>query len=167
LQRGSRTQQPADLGDRAANAKSRSSEADSARFAPQIGSLMPLMVFAAEVFARRGLPPEWLAPVQLAMEELFTNMVKYGGERREPVLVQIAVSPGGVEVTLTDHDVAHFDVTQAPAVDTSRPLQEREPGGLGLHLTRRLVDRLQYSYDPQRREARIAFSKWQAGGGRQ
>jgi anti-sigma regulatory factor (Ser/Thr protein kinase) len=72
-----------------------------------------------------------------------------------------------VEVTLTDHDVAHFDVTQAPAVDTSRPLQEREPGGLGLHLTRRLVDRLQYSYDPQRREARIAFRKWQAGGGRQ
>lgn len=143
------------------------SAADSAWFAPHIGSLAPLMAFVAEVFARRGVPLDLLAPVQLAIEELFTNMAKYGGKRSEPVRVEIAGSRDGVGVTMIDHDVDLFDVTQAPAVDISRPLHEREPGGLGLHLTRRLVDDLQYRYDPQRREARIAFSKWQAGGGRQ
>lgn len=146
------------------NAESGGSGADSARFAPQIGSLRPLMAFVAEVFERRGVPPELLAPVQLATEELFTNMAKYGGERREPVRIEITGSAHGVEVTLTDHDVAQFDVTRAPAVDTSRPLHEREPGGLGLHLTRRLVDQLKYNYDPLRREARIVFRKSQAGG---
>jgi anti-sigma regulatory factor (Ser/Thr protein kinase) len=132
---------------------------DVAQFAPILESLGPLTAFAAAVFERRGVPRELLPPVELALEELFTNMVKYGGERREPVRIEIAARRDGVEVTLTDHDVAQFDVTQAPAVDIARPLHERAPGGLGLHLTRRLVDRLEYRYDPQRREARIVFVK--------
>lgn len=117
------------------------------------------MSFVAEASARLGLPPETLPPLQLAIEELFTNMVKYGGVRLEPVEIEIAPCPGGVEVALTDHDVAPFDLTQAPPVDTSRPLGEREPGGLGLHLTRHLVEYLRYDYDAQRREARIVFRK--------
>jgi anti-sigma regulatory factor (Ser/Thr protein kinase) len=159
-------QRHADARDRAVSAGTAPSVADSARFAPDIESLAPLMSFAAEVFVRRGLPAELLPQVEFALEELFTNMVKYGGARREPVCIEIARRADGVEVTLTDHNVARFDVTQVPAVDVSRPLPQREPGGLGLHLTRRLVDRLQYSYDPQRREARIVFLKTTLPGGR-
>lgn len=134
-------------------------EVDVAQFVPRLESLEPLMIFVATTLERRGLRRELLPPVELALEELFTNMVKYGGERREPVRIEIAARQDGVEVTLTDHDVAQFDITQAPAVDITRPLQERVPGGLGLHLTRRLVDRLDYRYDPQRREARVTFVK--------
>lgn len=134
-------------------------EVDVAQFAPRLDSLGRLMGFASAVFERRGLPRELLPPVELALEELFTNMVKYGGEHREPVRIEIAASRNGVEVTLTDHDVAQFDVTQVPAVDVTRPRHERAPGGLGLHLTRRLVDRLDYRYDPRRREAHIVFVK--------
>lgn len=140
------------------------SAVDAARFAPRIESLAPLMAFAADSFARHGLPAEWLPALQLALEELFTNMVKYGGVRREAVDIRIARLPEGVEVTLTDHDVAEFDLTQAPAVETSRPLCQREPGGLGLHLTRHVVDHLEYRYDAPRREACVAFRKTRVRG---
>ena len=140
-------------------AESHGRAADAAHFAPRFESLAPLMAFVVEVSARLELPPGTLPSLQLVIEELFTNMVKYGGARHDPVEIEITRCPGGVEVALTDHDVAPFALTQAPPVDTSRPLQEREPGGLGLHLTRHLVDHLRYDYDAQRREARIVFRK--------
>ena len=52
-------------------------------------------------------------------------------------------------MTLTDYDVEPFDVTQAPDVDVTLPIEQRKPGGLGLHLIRRLVDSIEYEYSQQ------------------
>jgi anti-sigma regulatory factor (Ser/Thr protein kinase) len=70
----------------------------------------------------------------------------------------------GVEVTLTDHDVERFDVTQAPDANINLPLEQRRPGGLGLHLIRRLVDSMTYEYSNEERRSRITFCKTTAGG---
>jgi anti-sigma regulatory factor (Ser/Thr protein kinase) len=50
-------------------------------------------------------------------------------------------------VCLTDFDVDEFDVTKAPDVDINRPLSERTPGGLGIHLVRRVTESLSYRYE--------------------
>ena len=75
----------------------------------------------------------------------------------------MAVGPGGVEVALTDYDVEPFDVAQAPAVDVDLPIEQRRPGGLGLHLLRRMLDRIDYDYSPDDRVSRITFRKTAAG----
>ena len=49
-------------------------------------------------------------------------------------------------MTLTDYDVDPFDVTKAPDVDVTLPIEQRRPGGLGLHLIRRLMDSVDYEY---------------------
>jgi len=73
--------------------------------------------------------------------------VKYG-RGSAPVQVRLRAVDGGVEVSLIDSDGAPFDVTKAPDVDIDKPIEEREPGGLGLHLLKRMADRFDYDYAP-------------------
>ena len=97
--------------------------------------------------------------MDFTLEELFTNMVKYSNTSDAAVRVEIAAIEDGVEVTLTDYDVEPFDVTRAPDADITLPIEQRKPGGLGLHLIRRLVDSVAYEYFEEDRRSRITFRK--------
>jgi phosphoserine phosphatase len=114
-----------------------------------------LAAFTADAFSRMGIDARLLPTVDLAVEELFTNMVKYGTGSNAAVRIELARTDGGVEVTLIDHDVARFDITRSPDVDIDAPIEKREPGGLGLHLIRRMAESVRYEYDSERRQSRI------------
>lgn len=138
---------------------------DRRSFARSFASLHEIFAFTAESFQRLGVPSELRPSVDLVLEELFTNIVKYGAGDR-PVSVEMARVARGVEVTMTEFDADHFDVTDAPSVDVTRPAEEREPGKLGLHLLPRLVDSLSYEYVPAERIGRTTFRKLVAPGAR-
>lgn len=127
-------------------------------FDRRIGALPEVVAFTAAFFDRHRIDRALLGPVDFAIEELFTNMVKYGG-RAAQVEIRLAPIAGGVEVTLFDRDSDAFDPTRAADADVALPAERRSPGGLGLHLTRRLVDAIEYEYSPERRESRIMFRK--------
>jgi anti-sigma regulatory factor (Ser/Thr protein kinase) len=126
-------------------------------------SLEEIFAFTADFFAANGIDPGLLPTVDLTLEELFTNMVKYSPTGDAHVRIEMTTTEGGVEVTLTDYDVERFDVTQAPDANINLPIEERRPGGLGLHLIRRLVDSLRYEYSNESRQSRITFRKTQSG----
>ncbi len=134
-------------------------------FSREIDSIERIFEFTSDYFARSAIDPRLLPAVDLVVEELFTNMVKYGTRPGCAPEIRIAMEPleGGVKVELVDHGVAKFDMTEAPDADTTRPIEEREAGGLGLHLIRRLVDSWNYEYSEARRESRITFTKTLAG----
>ena len=139
-------------------------------FRRSFDSIQDIFAFSAEVFASEHVDRVLLPIVDLTLEELFTNMVKYGSSNAA-VRIDMTKVAGGVEVTLTDYDVEPFDVTQAPDVDINLPIEQRKPGGLGLHLIRRLVDCVHYEYSTESRESRITFRKTRegpsaSGGGR-
>lgn len=85
--------------------------------------------------------------VELALEELFTNMVKYNGEGAGPIRIEIELKNGEVVVRLQDFDAPRFDpFRDAPPFRPDQSLEERKPGGLGLHLVREMMDRIEYSH---------------------
>ena len=133
-------------------------------FSRGFDSLEEIFAFTSEFFGRHEIDRDLLPTVDLVLEELFTNMVKYNPGGAPSIRIEMAPALGGVEVTLTDYDVDRFDVTLAPDADINLPIEERKPGKLGLHLVRRLVDSLQYEYSSERRESRTTFRK--AGAGR-
>ena len=99
------------------------------RFERSLESLDAISDFLRRFFADNGASEEHLESVVLAVEELFTNMLKYGGGAGE-ILIALALRGGELSVGMTDFDVDEFDVRKLPEVDTDRPLSEREPGGL-------------------------------------
>ena len=132
-------------------------------FRRSFSSLAEIFAFTADFFARHGVDAGLLPTVDFTLEELFTNMVKYSPAGDVHVRIDMATAPGGVEVALTDYDVERFDVTQAPDANINLPLEQCRPGGLGLHLIRRLVDSMDYEYSSDERRSRITFRKTTAG----
>lgn len=127
------------------------------QFAREYDSLAAIYEFAEEILAANEIAEAARFPVHLAMEELFTNMVKYGPDTDGDIGVDVVVEGGVVTVTLTEDDVDEFDVTRPSGADTTAPLAERTPGGLGLHLLHNIVDKLEYDY--HNRRSRVIFTK--------
>ena len=130
-------------------------EAPASRdFERNVSSLEKIFAFtAAEVDA--ALRPA----VDLALEELFTNVVKYARPSDAPVRIEIGRIANGVEVSLIETDADPFDAAGAPEADTNLSLDRRQPGGLGLHLTRKVVDSIEYRYAAESRTGRTTFRK--------
>jgi len=132
----------------------RAGAAATRSFSRHIESLSEIFAFTAE-----NMGPALTRTVDFVLEELFTNVVKYGRLSEAPLQIEIGRIAGGVEVSFIEPDAAPFDVTRAPEADTRLPLEKRKPGGLGIHLLRKMVDSLDYQYSARTRTSRITFRK--------
>jgi phosphoserine phosphatase RsbU/P len=143
--------------------KREAAAAASRSFGRSFDALPDIVAFTADAFARHRIDPGLRPAVDFAVEELFTNMVKYSAGSTADVRIDVTPIVDGVEVTLTDYDVEPFDVTRAPDADVRLPIEQRKPGGLGLHLIRRLVDAIEYEYLGESRQSRITLRKTRSG----
>jgi len=127
-------------------------------FRPSFDALAELVAFTASAFDTQGIDRRLLPAVDFALEELFTNVVKYGGSGAD-IAVELRAIPNGVEACLTAEGVADFDPTRASPKDTTLPIEQRQPGGLGVQLTRQVVDSIEYEYQDTQRRSRVTFRK--------
>ena len=127
------------------------------KFTRSYDSLEDIFEFTEHFFEAEKIAAPARFPVHFVMEELFTNMVKYNPGNPNDILLDVDRSNNRVTVSLTDYDVDEFDVTQERHIDTELPLEQRQVGGLGVHLIQKMVDTLQYRYEDRR--SKITFSK--------
>lgn len=95
------------------------------------------------VLSAGEVPEAGHAPIHLAVDEALQNIISYSGAGI--VTLTIEGSEGVVTVTVAD-DGRPFDPLQVPVPDISAGLDEREPGGLGIHLIRMSMDAVSYEY---------------------
>jgi len=129
----------------------------SGTFRRSFDAIDDIFAFTADAFDRERIEPGVRTTVDLVLEELFTNVVKYGHSGETPLRVDLTKVPDGVEVVFTDDDATPFDPTRAPEVDIEAPIEERRPGGLGLHLIRKLVESIEYRYVEENRQGQVRF----------
>lgn len=126
-------------------------------FARSLDELKHIVAATGEFFTQNGISPLLRNKVDLATEELFVNLVTYNTETQRKILIDMRPKEDGVEISLTDFDVERFDPTAtAGKVDPEAPLEERDPGGLGLYLVMKMVDSIHYEY--KNRQSKISFS---------
>lgn len=111
-----------------------------------MASIPALVRFVREFLTQEGLALERAFDLDLVIEELFTNLVKYSRGDRGTIDVGLTHEDRQVIITLCEQGAELHDPTTAPDVDVDRPIGERVPGGLGIHLVRKLSEDFRYEW---------------------
>ena len=113
-----------------------------------VKELPALVEFLQRVWRDWALPAAAAFPFELALDEVFMNVVMHGttpdGSPRE---VSVLLRHAGSAVTMVmEDDGPAFDPLTLDAPDIDAPIEERELGGLGVFLVRELMDEVSYAY---------------------
>jgi serine/threonine-protein kinase RsbW len=111
----------------------------------EAAQLAVLTQFLQDFWAEERLPPEHALSFELALEEIFVNVVTHGApaDKVPAVEVTLLLREGDLSMTLED-DGPEFDPLSLPPPDVTAGLRERRQGGLGVHLVRQLMDAVTY-----------------------
>ena len=92
-----------------------------------------------------GLSQKMIFKINLALEELVSNIISYGYSDDEEHWIKIVISlEDGVLVVSLEDDGIPFNPTEARAPDCGCPIEERQIGNLGIHLCKQFMDDLIY-----------------------
>jgi len=91
------------------------------------------------------IPMRSLYALDLALDEVVTNTILHGFEQPDghELSVRVGVAGGELHGELVDEG-REFNPLTVPPPNLDAPLRERRVGGLGMHLVRTLMDRLDY-----------------------
>jgi anti-sigma regulatory factor (Ser/Thr protein kinase) len=127
-------------------------------FIKSLASMPQVVSFVDEGLAAYCADAGTVYVLQLAVEEIFTNMVKYSKGVGKDVSISLIRADNRVTVTFDEYDVEPFDITALPEPDVTKPLAERKVGGLGIHLIKQMVDEFRYDYADNRTTITITKS---------
>lgn len=83
--------------------------------------------------------------VNLALDEIVSNVIRYGWEDYGEHQLHVRLSRLANEIRVeVEDDATPFDPLEVPAPYLDRPLDERPVGGLGIHLVRQIMDGMEY-----------------------
>jgi anti-sigma regulatory factor (Ser/Thr protein kinase) len=120
-------------------------------FPVDLGAMVQVRAFVIEFAARHAMAADERSRMLIVFEELLTNLAKYGYPNRLHGQAEITLQLDGTRLTIefTD-DGDPFDPLQVATPDLDAPLEERDLGGLGIHIVRTLADEVRYCRIDQR-----------------
>lgn len=92
-----------------------------------------------------GLSKKCIFEANLALDELFTNIISYGfdDKNEHTITITIALQNDDLVVHIEDDGIP-FNPTQAETPDLECSIEECRIGGLGIHLAKNLMDEVCY-----------------------
>lgn len=123
------------------------------RFPNELKRLTQVIDEAVGFLETRGIGSSAINLAHLAIEEMGTNILKYGYDDNcaHEILLLLRIESGMLLVVLVD-DGHEFNPLEAPEPDLTLPVDQREPGGLGIHLVRKMAAKVEYQrHDGQNR----------------
>ena len=105
-------------------------------------------------------PDDLVFRVNLVLEELILNVMDYGTEGSDPdITIEIASEGDSILIDLSDRGRPFDPLTEAPEPDLTSAVGDRRVGGLGVHLTKTLMDEVSYSRNADRNRLSIVTRK--------
>jgi anti-sigma regulatory factor (Ser/Thr protein kinase) len=112
--------------------------------------------FIRNIMKEAGVSDDEAARVELAAEEVFVNIALYAykeSESRGDIAIRCEAGPKSVFLEFADGGTP-FNPIERKLPDVSLAAEEREPGGLGIFMVRKIMDAIEY----RREEGRNVLS---------
>jgi serine/threonine-protein kinase RsbW len=135
------------------------------RLPATMANLELLVRFVSEFLNANGFPGERIQEIEMAAEEVLVNIISYAYPEGGPGEVEIrGRADSEDELTLEFEDNgAPFDPTSSPQPALTLSLSDREVGGLGIFLVRKMVNEVRYRRKGDRNILTFLVRKQQSG----
>ncbi|MDR2797046.1 MAG: ATP-binding protein [Treponema sp.] len=117
----------------------------------EIIQLEKALGFIRTIAESAACPNEIEQVIELAVEEIFVNIARYAYPETEPGEVRIGckldrtLKHARLIIVFADRGKP-YNPLEHPDPDITVPIEEREIGGLGLLMVKRIMDKVQYEY---------------------
>ena len=92
-----------------------------------------------------GLSKKCIFEVNLALDELFTNIISYGFGDDKEHLIKVTITPQAKALCLCiEDDGIPFNPVEFETPDVACSVENCRIGGLGIHIIRKLMDEICY-----------------------
>ena len=107
--------------------------------------LARVSALAGQFAAANRLSSDVVADLHVALDEVLTNIIKYGytDSRAHEISIRLSIEDGVLVAEIED-DGRPFDPLILPEPDLKAPLRERRVGGVGIHFVRKLMNDVSY-----------------------
>ena len=118
------------------------------RYIAELESLPQILADIGKCLAPLNPGAEFVKRIRLAAEEICVNIIKYAYPHEEGSLTVTAAPDGKDHLILrfTDEGIP-FNPAQQPDPEPSPSLQEKQIGGLGIHIVKTIADSFRYERD--------------------
>ena len=111
-----------------------------------VENLETVQTFVDEFLEAVGCPMKAQMQIDVAVEEIFVNIASYAyapGTGDAAVCVELPEDGSSVTISFTDRGKA-YDPLSRDDPDISLPAEQRDVGGLGILMTKKLMDEVSY-----------------------
>lgn len=115
---------------------------------PDICNMPELTQHARFFMEKHGISRPTIDTIEIAIDELFSNVCYYSGARHATLGVRILSNTdmASIQMYLEDDGIPYNPLEQQNP-DVHKPLRERGEGGLGIYIIKTMADSITYRYD--------------------
>ena len=111
--------------------------------APTLDKLPEATGFFEDILSAANAPMKVIAQVNVAVDEIFSNIARYSGATAATLGCSLA--DGRITLRFSDNG-RPYDPTGKPDPDTTLSAEERDIGGLGIFMVKKIMDEVTYEY---------------------
>lgn len=120
-------------------------------FPAQFEHLDEIRNFVGELARKSGFSDKEIYSIQLAADEAASNIIEHAYQDSSGGMLECSCGMEAGRLVITMHDEGKpFDISRVKEPNLNADLSDRQIGGLGIYLMRKLMDEVQYESKPGR-----------------
>jgi sigma-B regulation protein RsbU (phosphoserine phosphatase) len=116
---------------------------ESISVVPESDSRAAVAAFADSLSAKLETQPKIANKINIVFDEIYTNIVNYS--KATIATVSYSIENGKLRITFADNGIP-YNPLEATEPDTTLSAEEREIGGLGIFMVKKMTESMEYEY---------------------